>query len=148
MKLWHVLFLALYFVLSFGIVNLGFPIRHYFTAFAYQKSYVVSSFILLCFFVTSFTAVALPLSTQGKRPLWARAGLATAVQFFLVAGFAIACSGLGFGWSLGGSTLLSRLSLFFMEFEWLRFIFQTAVPLAVCAALLYYCTGRTYVSRS
>jgi hypothetical protein len=64
------------------------------------------------------------------------------MQFILVSAFAIACSGLGFGWSVGGSSVLERLSFFFFEWEFVRFIFESALLLAIWAAVLYWLTGR------
>jgi hypothetical protein len=139
----RVLLLVAYYVVSFGVVNLSFPIRDYFTNFTYPKSYVLSSFMLLCLLVTLITALASPVLSQTKKPLWGRVTLATFLQFILVAALAVACSGLGFGWSVGGFSALTRLSFFFAEFEFLRFIVEAAIPLAACAAFAYYLLGRT-----
>jgi hypothetical protein len=127
-------------------VNLSFPIQFYFANFtySYSKRQIVSSFVLLTLAVTLLTAIALPFSRLGRRRLWSRVATATLLQFLLVSAFAIACSGLGFGWSVSGTTILGRLGFFFAEFEWLRFIFEAAVPLAACAAFLYWVTGRDY----
>jgi len=142
-----VLLLTAYYVVTFGIVNLGFPIGDYLRGFTYPKSYVVSSFLLLCLMVTLFTALGLPLLSHTKRPLWGRVMAATVLQFALVSAFAIACSGFGFGWSVNSFSTLMRLSFFFAEFEWLRFILEAAVPLAGFAAFAYYLLARTYPMR-
>jgi hypothetical protein len=143
---WRFLLLVPYSLLAFGIVNLSFPIHYYFTNFtySYSKRQIVSGFVLLILVVTLLTALALPFSRLGKKPLWSRVAIATVLQFFLVSAFAIACSGLGFGWSVSGTTILQRLGFFFAEWEWTRFIFEAAVPLAACAAFLYWITGRDY----
>jgi len=133
-----------YFFVAFGIVNLSFPLQYSFTNFTYfhSKRQIVSSFALLTLAVTLFTAIALPFSQLGRKPLWTRVATATVMQFLLVSVFAIACSGVGFGWSVNGTTILERLGFFFAEFEWTRFILESAVPLAACAAFLYWITGR------
>ena len=133
----QVFLVLVYYIVSFGIVNISFPIRRYFAYFSYPRAYIVSSFLLLCLVITLLTAVPLGMMARG-RTRWARVWLRTLIQFALVSGFAVACSGLGFGWSLSGSGPFSRLSFFFSEFEWLRFIFEAGLPLAAAAAFLYY----------
>ncbi len=146
MTITRFLLLMAYYVVSFGVVILSFPIGYYFRNSTYPKSYVVSSFLLLCLIMTLITALPSPLLSQTKKPLWGRVTAATVLQFIVVTAFAIACSGLGFGWSVSGFSPLGRLSFFFTEFEWLRFIFKVAFPLTGCAAFAYYLLGRTYPS--
>jgi hypothetical protein len=141
------LLMAAYCIVSLGIVNLGFPISHYLQNFTFPRSYVASSYLILILSIALFTAIALPLSERGAGPLWFRVATATVFQFVLVSGFAIACSGLGFGWAIRETCPLERLGFFFAEFEWLRFIFETALPLAGCAAVLYGLTGRSEGTR-
>jgi hypothetical protein len=132
-------FLAAYFVVSFLILNLGFPLPVYIERFpGYSRSYIVSSFLLLPLAITVLTAVAFPFGMLGNRPLRVRLMRTTALQFVLVSAFAIACSGLGFGLSLGDSPFFGRLGFFFAEWEWLRFIFESALPLALWAGVLYF----------
>jgi hypothetical protein len=138
----QLLLLVLFFVVTFLVVNVSFPISNYLNRFNYSRWYVVSSFLLLTFAVTLFTAIALPFSQMGRSSIWGNVTVATALQFSLVSVFSIACSGLGFGWSLSNSTILGRLGFFFAEYEFLRFIFEAAIPLAVCAAFLYWLAGR------
>ena len=132
-------FLAAYFVVSFLILNLGFPLSVYIESFpGYSRAYIVSSFLLLPLTITILTAVAFPFGMLGNRPLRVRLMRTTALQFVLVSAFAIACRGLGFGLSLSDLPFLGRLGFFFAEWEWLRFIFESALPLALWAGVLYF----------
>jgi hypothetical protein len=45
---------------------------------------------------------------------------------------------LGFGLSLGNLPFFGRLGFFFTEWEWLRFIFESALPFAACASFVYF----------
>ena len=139
---------AAYFVASFGILNLAFPMTKYFSSFpGYSKAYIVSSFLLLALATTLFAAIAFPLSVRGEKSIGIRVARSTIFYFVLVSGFAIACSGLGFGLSLGDLPVFGRLSFFFSEWEWARFIFESALPLSACAGALYLIAARSSASR-
>lgn len=139
---------AIYFVASFGILNFAFPITHYVkNEPGLSRPYIVSSFLLLTLTNTVLAAAAFPFSVRGNTARWARVGRTTGLYFALISMFAIACSGLGFGLSLGDLPFFGRLGIFFMEWEWLRFIFESAVPFAACAGVLYYVATRPVALR-
>ena len=134
-----ILSFAIFFVASVGILNLAFPIARYIRNFPnLSRTHVVLSFLSLIFTTTLLAAVAFPFCVLGNSARWFRVLRATVLYFALVSMFAIACSGLGFGLSLYDLPFLGLLSFFFMEWEWLRFIFETALPLTACAGILYY----------
>jgi hypothetical protein len=63
---------ATYFVVSFGVLNLAFPIAFYFRNFPnYSRSYIVSSFLLLALTTTLLAAVAFPFCVRGDASRWA-----------------------------------------------------------------------------
>ena len=139
---------AIYSIASFGVLNLGFPITFYFRNFpGISRSYILSSFLLLTLTTTLLAAVPLPLCVRGNASRWLRVVRCTILYFALVSMFAIACSGLGFGLSLGDMPFFGRLGLFFAEWEWLRFIFESALPLAMCAGVLYFVAARPVAAR-
>jgi hypothetical protein len=139
---------AIYFVATFGVLNLAFPITDYFKNEPnLSRSYIVSSFLLLTLTNTLLAAAAFPFSVRGKTTRWVRVARTTGLYFALISMFAIACSGLGFGLSLGDLPFFGRLGFFFMEWEWLRFIFESALPLAVCAGMLYFVATRPVTQR-
>ncbi len=138
----RVLLLGAYYVASFGILNLAFPMNQYLSGRLYTGSPIVPGFLLLTFVTSLLTAVAFLVGMRGGKPLWVRVVRTAGLQFALVSAFAIACSGLGFGLSLGEFPFFRDFSLFFAEFEFLRFIFESAVPLAGCAAAFYFLEAR------
>ena len=136
----RLLLLAAYFVVSLAVLNLAFPIPFYFKNFsyAYSRSNIIWSFALLSLTNTVLAAAAFPAAVCGTKSRWIRIGRSTVLYFVLICAFATACSGLGFGLSLGELPFFGRLGIFFAEWEWLRFIFESATPLAVCAGALYF----------
>jgi hypothetical protein len=129
-----------YFLISLAVLNLAFPITFYLQNFsyAYSRSYIISSFLLLSLANTFLAGVAFPFAILGTKPRWLRVMRSTALYFVLICAFAISCSGAGFGLSLGELPFFGRLGIFFAEWEWLRFIFESAIPLALFASALYF----------
>jgi len=129
-----------YFLVSLAVLNIAFPIQFYFKNFAYQgsRSYILSSFVLLSLTNAILAELAMPFALRGTKPRWLRVGRSMAVYFVLICSLAIACSGLGFGLSLGELPFFGKFGIFFAEWEWLRFIFESALPLALCAGALYF----------
>ncbi len=136
------LLLLLYWAAAICILNLGFPIFFYIKEYGFSQRYVISSFLSLSAIVTAFTAAVLPLAGWSGKPLWVRVLVPASLQFIVVAGFAVLCSGAGFGWSISSSSPLGRFSFFFTEYEWLRFILEAAMPLTAAAGVVYWIVGR------
>lgn len=147
---WRVLEFFAFFVSYFGvclaIVNARFPIKKYFEVFGYPRERIVFSYLILAFIVTSLT-VAIWMVIRRSNIRWPTIVLCTILQWLVVSIFAISCSGAGFGWSIRGDGLLSWLSLFFAEFEFLRFVFECGIPLAAAAAFFYFALGRLQARR-
>ncbi len=136
------LLLSLYWAATIFILNLAFPISFYIKEYGFPRAYVISSFLLLSAIITAFTAAVMPLANWKNKPLWVRVVVPASLQFIMVAGFAVLCSGAGFGWSINRSSSLGRFSFFFTEYEWLRFILEAAMPLTGVASGVYWIAGR------
>ena len=139
---------AKFFVASFGVLNFRFPLTYYFENVpSVSRAHIISSFLLLALTSTLLAAVAFPL-LRGKTTLLVRVARTAVLYFVLISMFAIACSGLGFGLSLGDLPFFGRFGFFFAEWEWTRFIFESALPLTALAAGLYFVASRPVSKRN
>lgn len=130
-----------YFVLSFVILSIAYPIWHRLEDMSHLKSYVLSAYLLMSAIVTVISVLLTPILASGlkRSSLWRRVSLQSLLDFTLLSLLAMYL-----GPFRGPLPYVSDFvrGPFFSEWYFLTFIFFASPLLSLLSALYYRLTEK------
>lgn len=125
-----------YFVLSFVVLSVSYPIWHRWEDMSHLRSYVLAVYLLMSVMVTMIGVLLIPILTSGlkRASLWGRVSFQSLLDFMLLSLLAIYL-----GPFRGPLPYISDFvrGPFFSEWYFLTFIFFASPLLSLLSALYY-----------